>query len=150
LLGSANPKYVASVTVTCVACGASFERKPHRVGGPEFRGRYCSRACRDSYRKQNESGAASPFWVGGVKTYRGRGWRQIRMVVVIAQCGHCAHCGKFVGASLPVNHIRPFREFATAEEANRRENLIGLCQPCHMRAEPRRRRHPAISSKSVA
>lgn len=148
LRGESNPKYVPPVERTCIACRATFHCKPHRVDGPEFRGRFCSRACRDQYRAEHESGAASPYWVGGPKTYRGRDWQRIRMVVVREQGGCCAHCGKYVGDSLPVNHTRPFREFATAEEANARENLEGLCQPCHMRAEPRRRRHAAPPSKS--
>jgi predicted HNH restriction endonuclease len=36
-----------------------------------------------------------------------------------------------------VHHIRPFREFRDSAEANQRENLIGLCQSCHMKTEPR-------------
>jgi 5-methylcytosine-specific restriction endonuclease McrA len=144
--GAENGKFVPDVTLDCVACGGTFTRKPHRVGGPEFRGRYCSAQCRDIYRRDHEAGPASPYWVGGAKTYRGRDWKRIRLLVVREQEGTCAHCGLFVGDSLPVNHIRPFRWFATAEEANQRENLVGLCQPCHMRAEPRRRRHADTSS----
>lgn len=142
--GADNPKFVEPVECWCRQCGKRFEAKPHRVGGPEFRGVYCSTACRGSYRRENESGPDSPFWVGGAKTYRGRDWKRIRAVVVAEQGGCCAHCGRDVGPSLPVNHIVPFREFTTAEEANVRSNLVGLCQPCHMRAEPpRRRRHDA-------
>jgi predicted HNH restriction endonuclease len=41
---------------------------------------------------------------------------------------------------LPVHHIKPFREFDHPEEANKPENLIGLCQSCHMKREPRVRK----------
>ena len=111
---------------------------------------YCSKSCRSEHRRVALSGPNAPVWVGGPKTYRGRDWQRTRMRVVIEQCGHCAHCSTFVGRSLPVNHIRPFREFQAPEEANRRENLIGLCQPCHMRAEPRPVRRTVTESLSSA
>ncbi len=36
---------------------------------------------------------------------------------------------------MPVHHKRPFRLFWFASEANRRSNLVGLCQSCHMKIE---------------
>lgn len=58
---------------------------------------------------------------------------------------------RHVGKSLPVHHVKPFREFRTVEQANARSNLVGLCQSCHMRREhppsPRRKAvHPAQPS----
>lgn len=138
LVGKDNPKWVAPVELVCRACGGAFTAKPHRVGGAEHRGVYCSRPCRDSFRRDHQSGPDSPFWVGGPKTYRGRGWKRIRAAVVAEQGGKCADCGKYVGASLPVNHKIPFRYFESADAANVRSNLVGLCQSCHMKAEPRR------------
>lgn len=138
MTGKANPRWVEPLALTCRACGAGFEAKPNRVGGPECRGVYCSKRCRDDYRRNHQAGPDSPFWVGGAKTYRGRGWRQIRAAVVAEQDGRCAECRKFVGPSLPVNHKIPFRHFDSAEAANVRSNLVGLCQSCHMKAEPRR------------
>lgn len=138
LSGPDNPRWVPPVPLSCRSCGGSFDAKPHRVGGPESRGVYCSNACRDQYRRDHESGPDSPFWVGGARTYRGRGWKQTRAVVVTEQGGKCADCGRLVGDSLPVNHKIPFRHFDTPEAANVRSNLVGLCQSCHMKAEPRR------------
>jgi 5-methylcytosine-specific restriction endonuclease McrA len=56
---------------------------------------------------------------------------------VAEQNGRCADCYVSVGKSLSVHHIRPFRLFRTASEANARDNLIGLCQSCHMAIEAR-------------
>lgn len=139
MLGAANPRWVEPVTLTCVYCKVVFTAKPHRVGGSDGRGKFCSSRCRDEYRR-GLVGPANPLWVGGPMTYRGRNWPTIRLQVVKEQGGRCAHCGKFIGTSLPVNHTVPFREFDTADEANVRSNLVGLCQPCHMKAEPRRHR----------
>ena len=134
-MGPANHMYVAPVSFTCEHCGNVFAVKPWITRNRGYRGRFCSAKCRSEYRHLHESGANNPMWVGGPKTYRGRGWRDARKQVVTEQSGKCADCGLFVGGSLPVHHIRPFREFATAMEANARSNLVGLCQPCHMRAE---------------
>ena len=50
----------------------------------------------------------------------------------------CCICHKNeteLGKQLSVHHIKPFRFFASVNEANRLSNLICLCQSCHMKAE---------------
>lgn len=134
--GPDNNKWAPPVVLSCAHCGTTFERKPWELA----RGnglRFCAFVCKTAYWKERVSGENSPHWVGGPKTSRGRGWKAVRRRVAIEQCGYCAHCNKYVGPSLPINHVQPFRDFQTAEEANRRENLLGLCQSCHMKAEPR-------------
>jgi hypothetical protein len=130
--GESNPNWKNGIERVCEHCGASFQQKPWlaRQNGVA---RFCGRECFEASGCFVEG--KSPSYVGGPTTYRGRGWLKARAAVVAEQNGECADCGKCVGASLPVHHIRPFREFATSDEANRRENLIGLCQSCHMRAE---------------
>jgi hypothetical protein len=138
--GANNPMWVAPVVLTCTFCNATFERKPWEVNGKHgHAGKFCSAACRDQYRAMQQSGANSPYWVGGIKTYRGRDWLRTRKIVVLNQAGCCASCGKHVGDSLPVHHIKPYREFASAEEANQLSNLVGMCQSCHMKNEPNNR-----------
>ena len=34
---------------------------------------------------------------------------------------------------MPVDHVIPWRTFATASAANRPENLVALCDSCHGR-----------------
>jgi 5-methylcytosine-specific restriction endonuclease McrA len=136
--GAASPSWKGGgETRTCLACDRPFTRARWKLRQTGSTGQFCSISCRGAYRRDHRSGPNAPDLVGGPKTYRGRNWQVIRLRVVMEQCGHCAHCGRYVGRSLPVNHIHPFRLFASADEANHRDNLIGLCQPCHMRAEPR-------------
>jgi len=99
--------------------------------------RFCSKNCHSQYMKEYESGENSPSWVGGPKTYRGRSWRNARKEAVKRDGGTCQDCGKYKGNSIPVHHIVPFRDFDSEKEANQLNNLVCLCQPCHMYREPR-------------
>jgi hypothetical protein len=56
--------------------------------------------------------------------------------------GRCASCK--TGGDLDVHHRVPFREFTDIEMANRIENLVALCRPCHARADAEYRSSGAI------
>ena len=133
--GRAHPRFAEPIALTCKQCGSLFGRKPWQMRQAGVTGDFCSARCRGLWRKTNLSGENSPHWLGGPKTYRGRGWKVARLAAVERQGGRCADCGKHVGVSLPVHHIRPFREFQTPLDANRAENLVGVCQSCHMKRE---------------
>lgn len=135
--GANNPKWIEPIERTCRNCGAKFYKKPHQLRG-DRKGYYCTPKCRSEYRREHMSGENSIFWVGGKKTYRGRNWQNLRLIVIDEQDGNCADCGTHKGKSLPVHHIIPFREFDSPDEANKRDNLIGLCQSCHMKREYRK------------
>ncbi len=130
-----NP--VAGSMHNCAHCGLSFEVKPwiERQNRTKSGRRFCSKTCHATYKAQNEAGPNSADWVGGITTYRGKGWLEARAEAVTRDGGACQDCGKVVGTSIPVHHKRPFRLFATASEANALDNLICLCSRCHMRAE---------------
>lgn len=129
--GSAHIRWQDGLALTCEHCGAPFNQKPWlaRQNGVA---RFCSTKCAGKAKPKGEN---APDWVGGPRTYRGRGWLAARAAVVQDQGGDCAECGEHVGKSLPVHHIKPFRLFNSAESANARKNLVGLCQSCHMRHE---------------
>lgn len=133
--GRANPKWVESLELSCKQCGNTFYRKPWYTRISGYKGDFCSTGCRDLYKAANLSGENSPSWVGGITTYRGKGWDAARMIAVTRDSGACQRCGKVVGISIPVHHIKPFREFETVEEANHPSNLQCLCQSCHMAVE---------------
>jgi 5-methylcytosine-specific restriction endonuclease McrA len=135
--GSKNIKWQEGVVLTCHQCAKVFRRKPWliRQNNKNSKVFFCSRAC--FTKSEIWKGEKSPCWVGGPKTYRGRGWKQARLKAVERDDGTCQGCGKRIGPSIPVHHRTPYREFATPEEANRLENLVCLCQSCHMRQEPR-------------
>jgi len=130
--GQANPNWKEGIALQCELCGKDFRQKPW-VARQNGVARFCGRECFKA------SGCfvadKSICYVGGPTTYRGRGWLIARAEVVADQGGNCAECGKHVGRSLPVHHKLPFRLFDTAEAANARSNLVGLCQSCHMKAE---------------
>lgn len=133
--GKNNPRWVESIKMTCQQCGEEFERKPNEVNRKDHKYLFCSIACRVENFKTARAGENSPRWVGGPKTYRGRGWKKTRLLAVARDNGTCQDCGKVIGNSIPVHHRRPFREFASAEEANHLDNLICYCQSCHMKNE---------------
>lgn len=140
--GKNNPKWVEPLEFTCQQCGNKFYRKPNETRGYGQKNLFCSNQCRVTNFKENRAGENSPCWVGGIESYRGRDWKRVRILAVERDNGTCQRCGEYVGASIPVHHKRPFREFETHQEANELDNLICLCQPCHMKTEPRARREP--------
>lgn len=65
-------------------------------------------------------------------------WQQRRKEARERDSYQCRACDKSegqLGKQLSVHHIKPFRFFASWEEANALDNLICLCQSCHMKAE---------------
>jgi hypothetical protein len=79
-----------------------------------------------------------PNYQGGPGAPRGPRWNRQRQLARQRDDNTCQACGKtkaVAGKNMAVHHITPFRRFASADEANRLDNLICLCQPCHMRIE---------------
>ena len=132
--GSNNPRWVDGIAFICECCGRIFTAKPWlvRQNGPP---RFCSRSCFEL--SGVFRGTKSPRWVGGPMSYRGRDWRAARRRAVARDKGTCQRCETVIGPSIPVHHIRPFREFASAKEANALDNLVCLCSRCHAQQEPR-------------
>lgn len=75
---------------------------------------------------------------GTYSSWYGENWRQCRLEVRQRDGYKCRVCSipeSDYGMELAVHHIKPFREFNTPDEANVPENLVSLCQSCHMRVE---------------
>lgn len=140
--GKGNPRWVESIKLSCSNCKNTFEIKPWimRQNRTKTGHKFCSSKCSKEFMR----GPNDPRYVGGPKTYRGRGWLEARKKAVIRDMGTCQDCGRLIGNSIPVHHIKPFRDFSTAEEANRLENLICYCQSCHMKMESRLPSLPAL------
>lgn len=64
-------------------------------------------------------------------------------------CQRCGKTPKEAGKALDVHHLVPFRQFGLARhaEANRIENLIALCNPCHLLTEWEGNRRQATEPK---
>lgn len=121
----------------CAQCGSSFEIKPwlERQNKTKSGRRFCGRPCHSAWKAAKESGENAADYVGGITTYRGKGWPEARRAAIERDGSTCQECGLVVGPSISVHHIRPYRLFACAAEANVLPNLLCLCQPCHMRIE---------------
>ncbi len=129
-----SPRLVVVQEFICEHCGKTFAVKPWLVrqnGTPRF----CSHEC--FHLSGAFLGNKSPCWVGGKQTYRGRTWHAARLLAIERDKGTCRLCGRIIGNSIPVHHVRPFRDFPTTEAANSLDNLICLCQSCHMKQEDR-------------
>lgn len=134
---SRGRRFVDYVSHVCNDCGSVFERVPwiDKQSKGDKLGKFCNSKCRNNYISKNKSGENSHLYVGGINTYRGRGWKKIRMLVVARDGGECQKCKKFIGDSISVHHIKPYRLFKSKEEANQLANLVCVCQSCHMKEE---------------
>jgi DEAD/DEAH box helicase domain-containing protein len=75
------------------------------------------------------------LWTNAAIDY-GPQWGLIRLKVLARDGYRCQVCGAAEnGRPHHVHHKVPFRTFATIEAANRLENLITVCPPCHHRVE---------------
>ena len=148
----------------CVICGQMF--MPWKCGIYHDFPVTCCEKCAKIYAFQQEQirrekisvafkGKNHPQWLGGKITFRGENWQWNRKRALERDQYKCKHCGitnkqhkKKWKCSLEVHHIKPFRFFDSAEEANQLENLISLCTSCHKLAEMQYyREHPNVKHR---
>ncbi len=79
---------------------------------------------------------ATGNWSNDPNDY-GSNWNRLRDAVRLRDGHRCQVCGLVESGNHPhdVHHKVPFRQFLTAAEANRMDNLITLCPSCHHKAE---------------
>src|SRR5574338_202039 len=74
-------------------------------------------------------------WLNDPNDY-GPGWGRLRDNIRMRDGYKCQVCGApETGRRHDVHHKVPFRAFASAEEANRPDNLTTLCPSCHHKVE---------------
>lgn len=117
-------------THDCEWCGKSFTR--YRIEPVHF----CSKPCHASWMTEHRKGENNPAYKTGRKlANRGSGWQTKREAVKKRDGYKCQICGrkpkKGEKRVISVHHIKPYREFATSQEANAVSNLITLCRKCH-------------------
>jgi DEAD/DEAH box helicase domain-containing protein len=77
----------------------------------------------------------SVAWTNDPNDY-GPGWLKIRERVRTRDGFRCQVCGAPEnGRQHDVHHKVPFRQFVSAEQAHRMDNLVTLCPSCHRKAE---------------
>lgn len=127
----------AMTEASCDHCGATFRRTLGALKRVERK--FCSRACTVAH----STGPNSPNWRGGHDPNRGPGWQRIAAEIRERDGYRCRRCGRSQeeeGSRLSVDHVIPWRSFATAEEANERSNLVALCRSCHAKKARAERR----------
>ena len=119
------------VTTKCAYCGKEIQVIPSRYKSQK--NVYCDAKCMAKHYAQIYTGENSPTWTGGKRHYTG-GWIKARTEARARDKYTCAICGiteAEYGQELSVHHIRKYKDFANKVEANKLENLISLCEPCH-------------------
>jgi 5-methylcytosine-specific restriction endonuclease McrA len=130
--GRPNPRpSKPPVPRVCRGCGQLFTVPYKRRDKALF----CDRACIDRY--QREHPEEHPRYRDGRRQYDGPNWAA-QSQLARERDGHtCQDCGLHrVAPALDVHHLTPRATFARDyERANRLENLVTLCRPCHGRRE---------------
>lgn len=128
------------VSIDCEWCSDTFEIMEYRLG----RARFCSRECFGEWKSEAWSGENSVHWKGGHEKYYGPNWYSQRERAIERDSHKCRDCGlceddhiELYDEGIHVHHITPIREFKTDqgvdyERANDLDNLITLCQRCHL------------------
>jgi hypothetical protein len=123
------------VDLVCDQCGNEFSKPPSTV----FERNFCSDDCRTTYMNSDKwCGENSPVWKGGSSVYS-TGWAKRRKQVRKDRCEDCGmsnneHLEEY-DRKLEVHHIIPRRTFDDNEKADRDENLMTLCIPCHRKRD---------------
>lgn len=120
------------VNVRCDNCKKIFIKKESDVRNFNF---CCTDCMYEYYSKEGLfSGENSGTWNGGKKTYYGENWLSQRRKVRKRDNYTCQKCGiteDEYGQELSVHHIIPFVYFDNYTEANKEDNLVSVCEPCH-------------------
>lgn len=114
----------------CDMCDKLVYKMPKKVK----RNNFCSYKCDHLYRNTVKQLGSSRKLLAERKKYYGEDWGRITRALREEQEYKCLDCGiseEEYGQNLSVHHIIPFITFDTKEEANKRDNLVGVCEPCH-------------------
>lgn len=121
----------ATRELECRQCGSEFSRYKSLVTSKD---NFCSRECVDKWRTHAGDGKYS--------VRHGSFWESQRKRAIERDNHECQDCGLSNSAhkekystSLHVHHKKPARLFGDAENAHQLENLITLCNPCHLKRE---------------
>ncbi|UQZ76194.1 HNH endonuclease [Niallia circulans] len=131
----------------CKMCDKSFWMRTKKIAG-----KYCSKKCHNlalsKFPQENNLGKIQT----GRKKYYGANWLNQRKLARKRDNYCCLKCGISeiqYGQELSVHHITPFVYFETYEEANRLENLMSLCEPCHRKEHSGDNHHYKFTKEKI-
>lgn len=126
------------VNVVCDNCGKPFQKRANQYKSTTHH--FCSQRCFGAWLSENNNGERHPNYKGGYDPYYGPNWRIQRRKARKRDNYICQRCGKTeeeLGRQLDVHHKTPFREYGIERyrEANHLDNLLSLCNVCHLLVE---------------
>lgn len=126
------------ITSACKECGATIEFTPSQLNFKGY-GTFCSRACTGRWYAREKYGERA-LRHRKRQSY-GPGWKPQRRKARERDNYTCQRCGigeDELGRQLAVHHIKPLRKFTgeNRRAAHDLDNLICLCQHCHLVVEP--------------
>ena len=127
-----RPPRKETFTFTCEVCKKTLTLPASRKGARVYR--FCSLECVG----KTIRGKNNYFWRGGYNAFYGDNWKIQRRAAWKRDSYCCQRCGKTkkeIGRNPDVHHIIRFKNFKDYLEANKLENLISLCHPCHLFVE---------------
>lgn len=130
--------------IECDNCGIIFKKYPSRIERSEYH--FCTQDCHYEFISKNglRKKENNPYWNGGrTRHYYGPNWEEKRRERLTKDEYECLRCGisnsknkEIYGKSLSVHHIIPIKQFnGDYESANRIQNLVSLCNSCHITVE---------------
>lgn len=132
--GENNPHFKGKIETECETCGKSIEKYPSRNHRSNF---FCSVDCRAEWQSKNIAGESHHQFEGGRVDYGGS-WLRMRRKVRNRDENVCQLCGadEFENGRKPaVHHIEPVRTFENPDDAHYMENLVQVCDSCHVELE---------------
>lgn len=129
-------------SVKCEMCGTTIVRHDYYVD--KYSSFFCSPECRSEWLSENSLFVTdNPRRINGKYGGFGSNWPEWRNKILSRAGGNCENCRKSEQSNereLSVHHKEPRRDFIESDEkcvedSNNYENLIALCQECHMKAE---------------
>jgi len=133
-----RPDLQRRVDLVCPMCKRTFRVKQSHG----HKRRFCTKSCHAKWQSISGefSGPNNINFKGGHLPYYGPNWRLQRRKARARDNHTCQRCGitkTELGRELDVHHIIPFRTFGVDryQEANQLDNLISLCNVCHLITE---------------
>lgn len=133
-VGEAHHQYERA-EVECEYCGASIEKHISQVENHDYT--FCDDNCCSEWKSLHTTGSDNPNWAGGSLNY-GETWFRMRRKVRDRDENECQVCGldeAELNKKPAVHHIKPVRSFDEPDDAHFLENMVQVCQPCHMKVE---------------
>lgn len=128
----AQPNRPSRVTLTCVQCSRTFQRKAYMREWSQERGPFCGFRCYGAWQSEHSTGEANP-WFRPQSNRRGAGqWERNRAAALERDRYQCVRCHSV--DRLHVHHKAPWQP--EQPDPHALDNLETLCASCHRRSHP--------------